>query len=98
ISRSEMATLDDSCNAEVGDLHHTVFVDEQILRLDITMHNAAIVCALQCITHGRHDAQGFLWRESVGLEQLAEVYAIHELHEQEVKAARLFEIIHANDV
>ena len=62
------------------------------------MHDAVIVGALQGITHGRDDAEGFFRREPLRLEKLAEIHAIHELHEQEVKATRLPEVIHADDV
>ena len=62
------------------------------------MHDAVIVRALQGLADRWHDAEGFLRREAFRLQQLAEVHAVHKLHEQKVKATRLPEVIHANDV
>jgi hypothetical protein len=36
-----------SRDPEIRDLHHTCFIDEQILRLDVAMHDAVIVRTLQ---------------------------------------------------
>jgi len=53
---------------------------------------------LQRIAHGRHDAESFLRREALRLQQLAEIHPIDELHQQEVKPARLSKVMHADDV
>ena len=58
-------------DAEVRNFNGAGFVDEQILRLDIAMHDAVIVRALQGIADRWHDAEGFLRREAFGLQQLA---------------------------
>jgi hypothetical protein len=85
-------------DAKIRDLHHARLVDEQVLRLDVAMHDAVIVRALQRVAHRRHDAQRLLRREALGLQKLAQIHAIHELHEQVIKAACLSEVIHADDV
>ena len=85
-------------DAKVGDLHCAALIDQQILRLDVAMHDAVIMRALQSLTHRRHDAQRFLWRQLLGLKQLTQVHAIHELHDEEVEAASLPEVMHRDDV
>ena len=89
---------DDLRDAEVRDLHRARFVDEQVLRLDVAMDDAVIVGALQRLADGRHDAERLLRREAFGLQELAQIHAIDELHEQKVEAARLPEVMHADDV
>ena len=62
------------------------------------MHDAVIVRALQRVADRRHDAQRLLRREAARLQELAQIHAVHELHQQEVEAARLPEIVHGDDV
>jgi|GEM_PF-4129284 len=45
----------------------------------------------------RHHGQRLLRREAACLHRLSEIYAIHKLHEQEVEAARLAEIVNGHD-
>ena len=49
------------------------------------MHDAVLVRALQRLAHRRHDAQRLLRREPSRPQQLAQIHAVHELHEQKDK-------------
>ena len=85
-------------DAEVGNLHPPALVEQQIRRLDVAMNDAVLVRVLQRVAQRRDDSEGFLRRELLGLQQLAQVHAIHELHEEEIKPPRLPEIINGDDV
>jgi CitMHS family citrate-Mg2+:H+ or citrate-Ca2+:H+ symporter len=61
---------EDLRDAKVRDLHHARFVDEQVLRLDVAMHDAVVVGALQRLANRRHDGQRLLWREAARLHRL----------------------------
>ena len=75
-----------------------VFVEQQVLRLDVAMHDAVLVRVLQRLADRRHDGQRLLRREAPGLHRLPQIHAIHELHEQVVEPARLAEVVHGDDV
>jgi hypothetical protein len=85
-------------DAEVGDLHTALGIEQDVLRLDVAVQNALFVGVLQRLTDLRHDGQRLSRREPPGPHRLAQVHAIHELHEQVVKAARLSKVVHADDV
>jgi hypothetical protein len=48
------------CDAEVRDLHATGFVEEQVLRLDVAMHDAVFMDVLQGLADRRDDGEGLL--------------------------------------
>ncbi len=89
---------DDFRDAKVRYLHRPGLVDKEVFRFDIAMHNAVIVGTLQGIANRRDDPQGFLRREAFGLQQLAEIHAVHKLHKQKIEAACLPEVMHPDDV
>ncbi len=89
---------EDLRDAEVRDLHRARFVEQQVLRLDVAMHDAVLVRVLQRLADRRHDGQRLLRREAARLHRLPQIHAIHELHEQVVKPARLPEIVDRDDV
>ena len=84
--------------AEVGDFHASLAVHEQVLGLDVAVDDAPVVRVLQRVAKGRDDGERLFGREFVRLEQGAQVRAVHILHEQEEKAARLPEVIDGDDV
>ena len=53
---------------------------------------------LQRFTDRRHDGQRLLRREPAGRHGLAQVHAIDKLHQQEVEAAGLAEVVNRDDV
>lgn len=52
------------------------------------MNDPVVVGVLQGVTQRRHDREGFARREAAGVEELAQVHAVHEFHENEVASAR----------
>ena len=85
-------------DAEVGDLDPAVFVEQQVLRLDVAMDDAVGVRVLQRLADRRHDGQRLLRSETPGLHRLAQVHAVDEFHEQVVKPAGLAEVMDRHDV
>ena len=73
--------------AEVGDLHPALLVQQDVLRLDVAVDHAVVVGVLQRLADLRHDGQGFLGRELAGVQQPAQVHAVDELHEEVVERA-----------
>ncbi|MEA3210369.1 MAG: hypothetical protein QOE70_3426 [Chthoniobacter sp.] len=85
-------------NDEVGDFHPPVFGEEEILRLDVAMDDAAVMRELQRLTKRWHDRQCLHRRELPRAQELAEIHAINELHEQIEKAICLPKVVHGHDV
>ena len=75
-------------DAEVRDFHAAIFIEQQILRLDVAMHDAVFMRVLQGLAHGRHDGERLLGCETPGLHRLPQIHAVHKLHQQEVKGGR----------
>ena len=85
-------------DAKISDLHPAIFVEQQVLRLDVAVDDAPVVGELQCVTERRHDGQRLLRRELPRAQKLAQVQAVHKFHEQVIKPARLPEVINGDDV
>ena len=85
-------------DAEIGDFDAASFVEQQVLGLDVAMHNAAVMGKLQRIAKRRDNGERLLGRELAGAQQLPEIRAIHEFHQQKIKAAGLAEIMNRNNV
>jgi hypothetical protein len=83
---------------EVGNLHPTVFVEQQVFRFDVAMHDPPLVGELKGIANRRHDGQGLLRSEPARAQGLPKIHAIHVFHEQEVEAACPAEIVNGDDV
>ena len=62
------------------------------------MDDAPVVGELQRVAQRRHDGQRLLGREFPRAQQLPQVHAVHKLHEQIIKSARLPEVINRDDV
>ena len=84
--------------AEVGDLHAAVAIEQHVLRLDVAVHDAAVVRELQRVADLRDDAQRLRGRQPSRALHLPQVHAVDELHQQVVQAARLAEVVDGDDV
>ncbi len=69
-------------DAEVGDLHPALFVEQDVFRLDVAVDDALVVGELERFADLRHDGQRLFRRQFPGLFDLAQVGAIHKFHEQ----------------
>src|SRR5690349_9179723 len=84
-------------DSEIRDLHSLRAVEEKVLGLDVAMNDAALVGALEGVAYIPYEAQGVLRCEALRPQDLPEVRAIHEFHQQEVEPSCLAEIIHRYD-
>ncbi len=98
-------------DAEVGDLHHALVADEDVLRADVAVHDlhrhAALVLAVVGVVEalgGLHDherAEGDGDPPALapgGGEQAAEIQPVDELHGEHGLVPNLFERVHLHDV
>lgn len=74
----------ESCDAEVRDFHASETIHENVLRLDVAMHHAAVVRVLQRIAKRRHDRQRLACGKATGGEKSAQIHPVHEFHEDEI--------------
>ena len=79
---------DDLGDAEVGDLHPALLVQQDVLRLDVAVDDALVVGVLQRLADLRTMASASSRRESAGPQQLPQVHAVHVLHQQVVADRR----------
>jgi len=56
--------------SEVGDLHSAAFVDEDVFRLNVPMHDPFVVSELQRRANLWHNRQRFRRRHVAGLDRL----------------------------
>jgi hypothetical protein len=90
--------IDDLGDAEVGDLHAALRIEQDVLRFDVAMQHALRVGELQRIADGRDDVQRLLRRETARAHGLAQVHAIDVFHDEIAEAAALAEVMHGDDV
>ena len=88
---------EDLGEAEVGDFHAPFAVDEDILRLDVAVHDAFVVGVLQRVAELRNDLQRPSGRKLPGLLELPQIYAIDVFHDEVVHSAGFAELVHRND-
>ena len=86
------------CDAEIRNLHLALFVYNQVFRFDVTMNNAAVMSVLEGFADGRDNGQRFLGVKPVRPEDLAQVDAIHEFHQQKIERAGLPEIVDGDNI
>ena len=85
-------------DAEVGDLHPALRVEQDVLRLDVAVQDAFVVGELERLANLRHEHHRLLRGEPARLHRLAQVYAVHELHQQVEEPAGLAEVMDGDDV
>ncbi len=85
-------------NAEVGDLHPPLLVEQNVLGLDVAVDDAFVVRKLERLADLRDDGQRLLGRKPAGALDLPQIAAVHEFHYEVVQGARLAEVMHRDDV
>ena len=86
-------------DAEICDFDDAVFVDHDVLRLDIAMDNAVIMCVLKGLADLRGKERRLLCRElSLLSEILLHCDALDELHHDIVHLLAVADVIYRNDV
>src|SRR5262249_40949702 len=84
--------------AEVGDRHAPLPVQEDVLRLDVAVDHALVVRVLQGVADLRYDLQRLSRGQRPTLQEVTQVPAVHVLHREVVKAARVTEIVDGDDI
>ena len=85
--------------AEVGDLHDAVRRDEDVLRLDVAVHQAVAAGMLERGRDLQRDACGHVGTEHVARgKDLAQVLTVHELHRHVRLSVLVAEVEHLDDV
>src|SRR5262249_20299635 len=79
-------------------LDASLLVDENVLRLNVAMNDAFLVSKLQSVADLANDGQRPFGRQAARLHELAQVEAVHILHEEVVHAADLAEIVHGDNL
>jgi len=87
---SEPAAAFRTGEAEVHDLRRAIGRDDDVLRLEVAMHDAAFVCKLDCLEDLAHDGQ----RVPPGhRDEVMECVALHKLHHDVAVVAVLNDIV-----
>ena len=89
---------DDAGDPEVDDLHAALRIEQDVLGLDVAVPHALRVGRGKGIANPRHHGERLRRSEAPGPHRLAEVHAIHELHEEVEKAAAFPAFEHGDDV
>ena len=89
---------DDLGDAEVGDLHAPLLVEENVFRLDVAVNDAGVVGVLERVAELRDDAQRLARRELARAQDVAQVGAVDEFHHDVVAARDFSEFMDGDDV
>ena len=84
--------------AEVGQSHVTLLVEQNILRLNVAVDNALSVRERQRLRDLSEDPKRLVWIERLGFNKLAKVHAVHVLHREVVHVFVLAEVVDGNNV
>ncbi len=68
--------------AKIRHLHATATIQQDVLRFDVAMDDALVVRELEGVADLRHDGQRLPRGDAPGVEELPQVHAVHELHEE----------------
>ena len=90
--------IEDLGDAEVGDLHSALRIQQDVLRFDVAVQHALAVGILQSFTHHGNDVQRLLWREAPRAHGLPQVHTIDVFHGEEAEAAALAKVMHSHNV
>ena len=88
----------DPRDAEVRDLYTACLIQQEVLRLDVAMHDAAVVRELQRLADRRHNGQRLRRREAARHHRLSQIDAVDVLHHQKIELAGPSEIMHRDDI
>ena len=89
---------EDFGDAEVGDFHAALLVDQDVFGFDVAMDDAFVVGELQGSQICGTICERFARREFAGALQLAQVESVDEFHDEEGEAADLAEFMDGDDV
>ena len=84
--------------AEICHLHPSAPVEQEVLGLDVTVDDSVVVRELERVADLRHDGQRLARRHPARAQELAQVDAIHELHQEEVQPLGASELVEGDDV
>ena len=71
--------------AKIRHLHAAPAIQQNVLRLDVAVDDALVVRKLERVANLRHDGQRLARGNAAAREQLPQVHAVHEFHEEEVE-------------
>ncbi len=93
------AVIGHARDAEVRELDSRLAVEHHVGRLDVAVDDARLVRELQRVEQLAHDAHRLLKLEAlVGVEEVLELLALDELHDDVGDVALLAEVVHLDDV
>ena len=86
-------------DAEVGDFHAAFFIEQNILRFDVAMHDAFVMRKLERLANLRDDLQR-LARAKVcpRAHRLPQIQPIHKFHDEVGQPVHLAEFVDGDDV
>ena len=91
--------LERARDAEVGDEGVPVAVDQDVLRLEVAVHDPGLVRRLERLGDlARQRQRPFDRQRPLALQQRFEIFPLDELHRDELEVARLAEVVDAQDV
>ena len=86
-------------NAEIGQLCRTVPQDDNILRLNVLMDDAARVCVHECAGNLLSEENGLLPRQmALALQILLEGDALNQLHNDIIRSVLAADVEHGNNI
>ncbi|MEJ1963380.1 MAG: hypothetical protein WDO56_18235 [Gammaproteobacteria bacterium] len=100
-ARDVIGSLCGARDAEVEHLHHVLFGEERVRRLEVRMHDALLVGVRHCAAHVARETQGPLIAHAgafVVADDAIERLAFEQLHHHEDVAAIAVEVVHGDDV
>ncbi len=84
--------------AEIEQLHAAVLVDHDVRRLQVAVHDALVVGALERPGDLQRDLQSLVERNRPGIQALVQVLALHHLHDEKPRALGLLDAVDRGDV
>ncbi len=85
-------------DAKVGDFHPALFIQQNVFRLDVAMHDALVMRELERLAYLGHNLERLARGKFAGPFQLPQIQAVHKFHDEIRQPARLAEFINRHDV